>query len=91
MLPFTDQQPPTVVSCPGDIYIFEDETPTFEYPTFNDNVGIAAKHEPNMDDRFSEGVYHKQFSVEDYDGNLATCYFRIVVSSRGECVGFSHV
>jgi len=69
--------------CPGDIYIFDDETPEWTYPMYNDNVAIVHVSDPTFESLLDVGNYSKRFHIYDYEDNVAICMFQIIVSSRG--------
>lgn len=84
-----DEQPPLFSLCPGNIYAFEDETPEWSYPMFDDNVAVVYVSDPPFEARLAAGNYTKRFHIYDYEDNAAICFFQVIVSSRGTYFIFS--
>lgn len=78
-----DTQPPIAKSCPGDVDIFEGETPSWSAPEFEDNVGIATETAPTIEKNLPVGNYIQHHIAYDYDGNFADCKFLVSVHSQG--------
>ena len=85
---FADTQPPVAKSCPGDVDIFEGETPSWSAPEFEDNVGIARETGPRIHDILPVGNYIQHHIAYDYDGNSMDCTFLVYIHSQGnqQCV-----
>ncbi|MBK6996630.1 MAG: HYR domain-containing protein [Lewinellaceae bacterium] len=83
-----DAESPTV-QCPGSIHTLTDlddcaATVNFNV-TANDNCGVANTElsEPSGS-AFPIGYSNIQFSAWDSDGNVASCFFQVIVNTRPE-------
>ena len=76
---------PIIRSCPEDIYVFENEKVQLPRPTFYDNVGIykVNKNDIYGMEYFKKGLYFAVYCVKDYEGNTATCKFKVEASKSG--------
>lgn len=76
---------PMFLSCPEDIYVFNDEIVRWRDPEASDNVKIAEKlcSSQRNGEIFEVGNHSVACTSWDYDGNTAACYFEISVSERG--------
>ncbi|XP_060601690.1 uncharacterized protein LOC132754950 [Ruditapes philippinarum] len=75
---------PVIFSCPEDVYVFEDEAVKWLEPNAADNVGVASKTYTSLRNgtRFPVGDHRITCNIHDFDGNMASCNFRVSVTRK---------
>ena len=80
-----DKIPPSVRSCPGDIWVQTELDGTafvkWDIPEFDDNVNVARIKEPGLKPgtTLQRGTYDISYIAYDQEGNSAACNFKIYV------------
>ncbi|KAL4225840.1 calcium ion binding [Mactra antiquata] len=80
-----DVTPPVFTSCPGNIFVFDDEPVEWVEPGYFDNVGVAGSKKTGYGengDVFPVGEYYIKYYAWDYDRNTAECVFKVFVVDR---------
>ncbi|XP_064481558.1 fibrillin-2-like [Ornithodoros turicata] len=84
-----DKEPPTIVRCPGSVHAYatklEGALVKWDEPEFEDNVfvdSVKPSQEPGT--LFSVGEHFVRYVASDFDGNQATCEFKVIVQGK-EC------
>ena len=67
------------------MYVYENERVQLPRPTFYDNVGIYKEKKNYIYDMkyFKKGSYIAKYRIADYEGNTATCKFKVDVAKSG--------
>ena len=80
-----DPVPPTFLSCPAEIYAYEDELIRWDEPRAQDNVGVQYLWS-NIDqgEPLGAGDHTVTYTAVDYDDNQAMCEFNVYVYNDGK-------
>lgn len=79
-----DRIRPTFISCPANIYAFDDEPIHWPAPIAVDNVGVSLlflEQPVTNGSKFETGTTIITYRAEDYEGNVAKCLFFIRIYS----------
>ena len=84
MFPLADKQPPTIVSCPGNIYQAISGSGTnvqWTEPQFTDNVKVErVTSTKKSGDYFQLGTTNVKYDAYDESGNFVSCTFTVTLT-----------